>query len=167
MLSRFARTCVVMAAMLTFMICGLWHGARWTLVLWGVLHGIYLVVAKLRSRVPQKQISGWGRVVRVVLVFHLVCFAWLLFRAESVVKAKNYLVSMALSSVPSSFNAFHLFIILLIAAALVVDLFRTEIKVRRFEEWPPLLRAATYTAGLSALWLLGGDRVEPFIYFQF
>ena len=68
-----ARTCVNI--LITFLISGLWHGADWTYVIWGGLHGLYLVLERLlwKKRSPGP-----------VLTFLAVCFAWIFFRASSV-----------------------------------------------------------------------------------
>jgi D-alanyl-lipoteichoic acid acyltransferase DltB (MBOAT superfamily) len=68
--------------LVTFLISGLWHGADWTFVIWGVLHGFYLVLERtlLQRKAP-------GRIV----TFLLVCFAWVFFRSESIIQALEIL----------------------------------------------------------------------------
>lgn len=69
--------------MAVFLVSGLWHGANWTFILWGVLHGAVTVgermAGKLRLRLPQ--------LVRVIFTFTFVTFAWSLFRADSLTDA--------------------------------------------------------------------------------
>ncbi|MDE7337626.1 MAG: MBOAT family protein [Clostridia bacterium] len=76
---------------LTFLLSGLWHGANWTFVVWGALHGVYQIVGILTSNVRKKArekiklenspiLPLWQRAV----TFALVCFAWLFFRANSI-----------------------------------------------------------------------------------
>jgi alginate O-acetyltransferase complex protein AlgI len=69
----------------TMLIGGLWHGANWTFVLWGALHGVFLVVNQIwRTAVGDK--IRYGRVGHVacwLVTFASVCIAWVLFRAES------------------------------------------------------------------------------------
>lgn len=74
-----------------FLASGLWHGANWTFVLWGVLHGIYRILGELtykprekfwaKLRVDTK--SLWFSYVRRFFTFALVCFSWIFFRANS------------------------------------------------------------------------------------
>ncbi|MEP7278874.1 MAG: MBOAT family O-acyltransferase [Bacteroidota bacterium] len=70
-----------------FLLSGVWHGANWTFVLWGILHGIYLVLEdKLYRRftgLKEKQ-HGLARFGKRVVVFFLVCLAWVFFRAKNV-----------------------------------------------------------------------------------
>lgn len=65
--------------MAVFLLSGLWHGASWTFVLWGLLHGLYMTgELLLEKRLPEN--AWWRRGV----TFLLVCFAWIFFRAETV-----------------------------------------------------------------------------------
>src|SRR5437588_3228501 len=78
--------------MITMLLGGLWHGASWTFVFWGALHGMYLVVERaFGARHPERSegsparrsLAALGMTVRVLLVFNLTCFAWVFFRARS------------------------------------------------------------------------------------
>jgi len=77
--------------MITFMISGLWHGANWTFVLWGGLHGIYYLLAKGTLRVQKQVIRILGgletptllHVCQTLGTFALVCFSWIFFRARN------------------------------------------------------------------------------------
>src|SRR5207245_2761452 len=79
----------------TMLIGGLWHGASWTFVVWGGLHGLYLVIAHLwTERFPSKpgrlrRAAGW------LLTFFAVVIAWVLFRAKTFAGAGLMLRSMA------------------------------------------------------------------------
>jgi len=74
---------------LTFLVSGLWHGANWTFVIWGALHGIFIVVENLfKLQVKSNtKISKLNRVFRTIVVFILVDFAWIFFRANNVTEA--------------------------------------------------------------------------------
>jgi D-alanyl-lipoteichoic acid acyltransferase DltB (MBOAT superfamily) len=87
---------------IVFMISGIWHGASWTFVIWGALHGSYLIFAlitkKLSLRVSgffnEKGLSLFVNAFNVVVVFALVTFAWLFFRAENISDALYVLKNM-------------------------------------------------------------------------
>jgi alginate O-acetyltransferase complex protein AlgI len=69
-----------------FMISGLWHGASWTFVIWGSLHGFYLIFAVLRDKyLPQIILPKniFGKSINLISTFVLVMFAWVFFRAKS------------------------------------------------------------------------------------
>ncbi|HSW46461.1 MAG TPA: MBOAT family O-acyltransferase [Phycisphaerae bacterium] len=75
--------------MITMLLGGLWHGAAWTFVAWGVFHGLMLCAyrpfEKDRNAPPTR--SRLLRLLKIAVMFHLVCFSWLLFRADSITQA--------------------------------------------------------------------------------
>ena len=70
--------------LLTFLVSGLWHGANFTFVIWGLIHGIALIVFDAAGSRLKEEKGCWNRVIKTSLTFLLVDFAWLFFRAESV-----------------------------------------------------------------------------------
>ena len=82
-----------------FLVSGLWHGAAWTFVLWGALHGLYQVVGTATKNIRRKwlqkcRIPEDARLLRLgrqIIVFILVSFAWIFFRANSVADLKTLL----------------------------------------------------------------------------
>jgi alginate O-acetyltransferase complex protein AlgI len=97
--SRVAPWRHVFNLLVTFLLVGLWHGADWTFVVWGALHGSYLVVEnRLRSRGSPTGGERWhpaAAVLASLVVFALVTFAWVFFRAPSLGAATEYLVQAA------------------------------------------------------------------------
>ncbi len=95
---------------ITFLICGLWHGANWTFIAWGALHGTFLVLEnftqpfriKISRNVP---VSIWNAAA-LSLVFSLICFSWIIFRASSISQA-TYIATHLFSSL-SFKNVFDL-----------------------------------------------------------
>jgi D-alanyl-lipoteichoic acid acyltransferase DltB (MBOAT superfamily) len=80
-----------LALVVTFLASGIWHGSSWCFIIWGLLHGCYLAFATLISKKKQKLYKYLGAdksrimaVVEVVVTFHLVCLAWVFFRAARV-----------------------------------------------------------------------------------
>ena len=93
--SRCAKWRHLMNLMIVFLVSGLWHGAAWTYVIWGAIHGLYQIIGQLTIKPRNKLIAAiglketspivvWGRRVGV---FALVCFSWLFFRANSMADA--------------------------------------------------------------------------------
>jgi D-alanyl-lipoteichoic acid acyltransferase DltB (MBOAT superfamily) len=71
--------------LLTMLLCGLWHGASWTFIAWGGLHGLYLAAERLLGQGmihPSKGATWLTLAIRRLVVFHLVCLTWVLFRAD-------------------------------------------------------------------------------------
>ena len=88
---------LVRNTLLVFMLSGLWHGANWTFVLWGLYHGILLVGERLvrgDKREKGESVVRLSEVLKVLCVFLLVCLGWVVFRAESVGDAFAYLGQM-------------------------------------------------------------------------
>ena len=88
--------------MITFLLSGLWHGANWTFVVWGGLHGIYQVVGDLTQKTKNKIYTRWNfktesvsfKVTKMIVTFTLVNFAWIFFRANTVRDAIIYIWRM-------------------------------------------------------------------------
>jgi D-alanyl-lipoteichoic acid acyltransferase DltB (MBOAT superfamily) len=174
---------------IVFVLSGLWHGANWTFVIWGALHGCYLIVGRLAAPFRDKWAAAVGlaqrplirRWVGVFLTFQLVSAAWLFFRATSLANARE-LVSrigagpMFAAPDPAAIPALVSFTRegqLLIAAALILLLLSVEFLASRHhasEKWsrvPTWLRWSAYDALiLLALWI-GDLGARSFIYFQF
>ncbi|WP_310445208.1 MBOAT family O-acyltransferase [Tissierella sp.] len=77
--------------MLTFLLSGLWHGASWTFVIWGGLHGMYQIVGKITRDTRSKAKSTLRlektfilKIFQVIFTFTLVCFTWIFFRANTI-----------------------------------------------------------------------------------
>ena len=78
--------------MLTMIIGGFWHGANWTFVLWGSLHGLYLCVNhSIKSILPNFQINKF---FSIILTFVFISFAWVYFRANTISQANSIIKSM-------------------------------------------------------------------------
>ncbi len=151
--------------LITMGLGGLWHGASWTMVVWGLLHGVALVVERLARPLLK------GRTIPVALswfaTFHLVAIAWVLFRAESFGKAIDYLRSLvdAPFGGPVNTTAFAL-----IVAALVAQLLPETLGAAIRNKLSTLAPANQGVLAGAWLWLvisLGPAGVAPFIYFQF
>jgi len=162
--------------MLTMLLGGLWHGASWTFVVWGGLHGLYLAAHKFllgeRKHVtttPQNAFAWIRRVLSILATFHLVCLAWIFFRAPTFPVAWAYLrgiFTLQPGAVPSTW----LFAALIyIPFLLLLDI---PSVVRRDEQpipraWPAPLRGASYGLMVAICLWIGAPNGAPFIYFQF
>jgi D-alanyl-lipoteichoic acid acyltransferase DltB (MBOAT superfamily) len=153
--------------LVVFLVGGLWHGAKWTFVLWGLLHATFLIGEHCWKR--------WtGRQIAAVLVFPLVTFAWIFFRADHVSDA-FYIISHLGSqwNVVALRDEFHHDLVnVYLMAALVLFLLLAESKPGRswYDEIvrPNVaLRWAGYYALVTAIIMLGTFNNTRFIYFQF
>jgi alginate O-acetyltransferase complex protein AlgI len=155
--------------MLTMLIGGLWHGASWTFVVWGGLHGLYLVGERVAKRVAGRA-AIWnsiaGRAFLILVTFLLVCFAWVFFRATSFHQA--FVITRALVGDGSgTTNLIYAWSLVPVAGLLAAHAAMRTTTIESVVErtaWP--LRALVLTLMILALFFFPGvDRA--FIYFQF
>jgi len=157
--------------LIVFMISGLWHGARWTFVVWGALHGLSIVVERLFAKLTGFKARERLSVVNVLLTlktFLVVSFIWIFFRAETFAKAKAIIKAMLrnwqVHELRPDYGYALLFVVLLIAS----DLFFYRQRVdSRLQQVPVYYRWSVYAVLLFCVMALGGVQNYPFIYFQF
>ena len=98
--------------LITMLLGGLWHGASVSFILWGALHGVALAVHKFvmnhfSSFKPLgSEMKPWRRVIGVLITFHLVCFGWILFRADSMQTVGEVLTQIFTNFHPEVFTQF-------------------------------------------------------------
>lgn len=157
--------------MLTMLIGGLWHGANWTFVVWGGLHGSYLVVERLlgigrgQPQSSSRDVAGWTwRVVRTLITFHLAAFAWIFFRAPDFATAFAFISGL---SHLTHLGAVGVVPFLVAAAVLAIDIPQNASGDHAvFLRLPWWVQSPAYATACFAILLWGGGEV-PFIYFQF
>jgi D-alanyl-lipoteichoic acid acyltransferase DltB (MBOAT superfamily) len=89
--------------MIVFVVSGFWHGANWTYLIWGFIHGIGLAAERLLG-LQRTAKNPLIRIFRILLTFHLVVFAWIYFRAKSVHQA-NLIISKIANEAPAGLIA--------------------------------------------------------------
>jgi D-alanyl-lipoteichoic acid acyltransferase DltB (MBOAT superfamily) len=158
--------------MLTMLLGGLWHGAAWTFVAWGGLHGGYLVVHRLWSRIGWQPLVRWRtttawRWTARILLFHAVCVGWVFFRASSFELAFSVFRRLAVPGAATLATVPVLIVLFLgIAGQFMPARWRNGFEVE-LGRWPALLRGAALAAAITTIEILGPTGVAPFIYFQF
>ncbi len=164
--------------MLTMVLGGLWHGAAWTFVIWGAIHGVALAIERLFSELSSRRIrakSGRGtsfQPLQWFATFHIVCLAWIFFRAGSLSHALDFLEGLVLAQQSGSTlkTTEIAVVILIIIGALVLQLVPRDIgdRLRLFlSRQHPVGQGAMLGAWLALVVALGPQGVSPFIYFQF
>jgi alginate O-acetyltransferase complex protein AlgI len=166
--------------MITFVISGLWHGANWTFVVWGFLHGFYLIVAQSTAPLTAR-LGRFDRLPRLtafckmVVTFSLVTYAWIFFRANTVSDAwfiATHLLPLGtlnpvLLKVGGFSRATTPSLILSIAALFVVEWWIAHPSTIPRIWARPVVRALAYNACLYAIVFFGFFGHRDFIYFQF
>jgi len=156
---------------LTFLVSGLWHGANWTFVIWGALNGIYIVVENIfKLQVKKKQkISFYNRIMRTLIVFILVDFAWIFFRANNVTEA-IYVINHIFDFSKEVFydNKIFFYGIIGLTILFVHDLIVENTSDSVLENSKVNYKSVLYFAFLICLILfIGVFNGGQFIYFQF
>lgn len=167
---------------ITFLISGLWHGANWTFIIWGGLHGMYMVFESL-VKYPRLG-PRWQDPFKATWVFVLVCIGWVFFRANSLPDAL-YILQHSLTGVGKSIALIqadpvkHLFLgqgtdalllsFLFLGMMEVVHLFQRSRGFNYFfGDHPVLIRWGFYTILIASMVLFGVyHNQSEFIYFQF
>lgn len=167
--------------MATMLLGGLWHGANWTFVVWGALHGLYLVGHRLLQGVYKRiGIQADGRAGSLLslaglpLTFILVLITWVFFRASGFVAAWTVLGAMVglhgASGVPLTFRLFEIGIVVFASLCVALEPLIVRVSETKGIGWwwrmPILLRAAAY-ACLTLVVVAFGGTTQKFIYFDF
>jgi len=156
---------------LVMLLGGLWHGANWTFVVWGSIHGGYLVAERIVKEAWRGHELGLPpQVVKVLqwaLTFNVVCLAWIFFRAQSVDAAFEMIGRLF-----SGFGGTDVTLLLLVVViGMVASQFVPNRVPEQAERWfarlAPALQAAALAVGLVLIDALGPEGIAPFIYFQF
>lgn len=165
--------------MLTMLLGGLWHGASLRFILWGALHGFYLVTHKfLMSIFPSLKSNGaemplWQRVIGTILTFHLVCLGWIFFRAESMENGMGVLSQIFLHFNGSVFLPFikeYTVILLLIGLCLIGQFMPGKVvgwSKQKVVDMPWQMKTLLLVMLIVLIAQVKSSELQPFIYFQF
>ena len=157
----------------TMLLGGLWHGASWTFVLWGAMHGLALCIDKL---LPKKRFSkGIFKALGILMTFSFVSFLWIFFRADSFDIAWSIISGMFTLQdgiVQPFFWSFVAIVVVLVAFVIAIcrSAKNNEPQINGFY---PLLKLNTvkgltiFFIGIGLVLCLGFTGEHPFVYFQF
>ena len=167
--------------MITFIVSGLWHGANWTFVLWGAVHGLAQIVEN--AFLPKgHEPKGSVRALRVFITFLLVMMAWVFFRANSIGEALYVLGNLftGISDVRAYFveagykvfeaslgDKVSAFMSILTLCVWDWGSLKRDVITRITMKKSPVLRYAFYFGLLTALLCLQAIDTTDFVYFQF
>lgn len=164
---------------ITFLISGLWHGANWTFIVWGAIHGTILIIEKVtNTKEPSKNKLKNG--LLILKTFIIACLSWVFFRANTIQDAISILSSifdfskysihqLSLNIIPLSKNnvfPIDIFISYIVICFLIIVEYLFRFKFD-FERWNYRYKFITYIVGIIFVLLLGVFEKNEFIYFQF
>jgi alginate O-acetyltransferase complex protein AlgI len=154
---------------LTMVIGGLWHGAAWTFVMWGALHGIGLVIVRLwQTQTGTGKATGVWRYVSIFATFQFVCFAWIFFRASSFDNALLILSRIGSLSISAANLSAPLALILAIGiVAHYIPKTWYDFSLQLFVRAPFYAQAAALAMLVIGLQYVAQTGATPFIYNKF
>jgi D-alanyl-lipoteichoic acid acyltransferase DltB (MBOAT superfamily) len=153
-----------------FMISGLWHGAAWTFVIWGSLHGFYLISAILRDKyLPRLTLpKNWiGKTINLITTFLLVMFAWVFFRAKGTTDAFIILKKIGTFSISQDFKSPLNSNEMWFSLVLILFLLWKEFKFFSINTQNTYRFYAIISLFALTIYFLGIFNTNQFIYFQF
>ena len=174
------KTGIILALFITFFLSGLWHGAGWTFVIFGVLHGLGLiaeVLTKKSRKKLSKKLPAWiYDNLSIFITFHFVCITWIFFRANSIDDALYVLTHLFTGlnqpiilgeSISIGYAQFMFCILLIMVLEFVHYIQRKKIIVWHMFDNHIVMRWALYHAMIIGILVFGSYSYTEFIYFQF
>jgi len=167
--------------LIVFLISGLWHGANWTFVCWGCLHGFYFIFSIITRDFRKKsadfffpgKLEGVHRIIQQLITFHLVTFAWIFFRANSIADVALILKRIFVRGTPIAFQSIDgleakvlVFIVVCVVFMEWVQNNKRRVQDFLFKCYLPF-RWALYYGFILFVLLAGTYKTQQFIYFQF
>ncbi len=154
--------------LVTFVVSGAWHGANWTFIVWGALHGIILCLEKFLG-FSKKPMSGVRKFFHWLVTFCLVAFAWIFFRAETLSDAGR-IIKGIFTNLEMPFLRLADLMAIFMALSIVLfkeckDEFHWNIHLSDSPYW--VVRHMYIAAAISYILLFGVLNGDQFIYFQF
>lgn len=159
---------VIINTLIVFTVCGLWHGAGWTFILWGFVNGLYFIpilLSKHRHDYKHTALTlKFPNVLRLLLTFVLISFTWELFRSPSLASCMSVIAGMFKPwSLPSSIDELF-YIVLCLMVLFIHDGRRAFDKIKFLNRVPVILKFVCYILLVMVVGRLDSD---SFIYFQF
>ncbi|GHS85728.1 O-acyltransferase [Bacteroidia bacterium] len=177
---------MILAIIVDFIICGLWHGANWTFVLWGTLHGLLFIPLILSGIMNKKQkletntlglptLKVFGK---MLLTFVIIALGMIIFRADSIHQAVEYLSEMCsfatIENAYEGLNQMEVIFSICMVIGLMLYEFAMEKHSESLQTWfgniPGIFRWFVYLLLLLSIVYLGeygGGNENTFIYFRF
>ena len=159
--------------LIIFLLSGLWHGANWTFVAWGVYHGLLCIALLILKKYVKIRLIP-SNVVSMLVTFGFVVIGWILFRAENISMAFDYIYDLFSSSlfrvpkVSGANNVSALLSLIFIACMLVVEWMNRErpfgFDIKKIRSI--YIRYTLYAILLFCIYFFGNN-ASSFIYFQF
>lgn len=157
----------------TFLVSGIWHGANWTFIVWGCMHGICQIVEKMLGIQKLNNDIGFVKICRILITFLLVNFAWIFFRMPTLGEALGVIghIFDLHQSMALEITSKHIFLLMVVGTIILLlkevrDEFAPN-KLRLFESRSKVVRWISYVAVIVLIILTGVFDAGQFIYANF
>jgi len=182
-LRNWGMTGVVVSLFVTFLLCGMWHGANYTFIVWGGLHGLALgwdvITTRTRKKIRKKTNPVLYNSISWFITFLFIVFTWIFFRAENISQAFHFineiftgltLKSSYVTTIDLFFyNRIDYFTLIFIVIFIFIELCGKDheysLDYIRLKGRKPLRYAVYYAVIFAILWYCGNE--NQFLYFQF
>ena len=156
----------------TFLVSGIWHGANWTFIVWGIWHGLFQIIEKALGQ-HKCEYGRFGKIIKIIITFLLVNFAWIFFRMPTLSDAVGVLRRIFDFSQPLSVDvgSRHIFLLMIMGTTILfvkdlMDEFMPN-KYKLFDSKYIIVRWASYFMVLVLILLTGVFDAGQFIYANF
>lgn len=158
--------------MITFLVSGIWHGANWTFIVWGLIHGLFQVIEKILGLNKRESKNCVEKAIRILVTFFVVNLVWIFFRMPSLSESVDFICYTAANLtgklfLPDADKVLYLTIALFIFA---IKEFLDEYKPQRVSLWNSkhiMIRYITYVAMIFLIFMIGVLDSGNFIYLNF
>jgi D-alanyl-lipoteichoic acid acyltransferase DltB (MBOAT superfamily) len=156
----------------TFLVSGIWHGANWTFIVWGCIHGICQIVEKMLGQ-QQCNYGRFGKCVKIVITFLLVNFAWIFFRMPTLSDACGVIGRIFDPTLPMTveIKSRHIFLFIVFGTTILfikdfLDEYHPS-RLKLVDNRNRLIRWITYLTIMTMILLTGVFDAGQFIYANF
>jgi alginate O-acetyltransferase complex protein AlgI len=150
--------------LIVFALCGLWHGANWTFILWGLYYGLILVIEKLGLL---RILEALPRFIRHIYALVIIIIGWVLFRSYDLAHALSYIAKMvnikSASTILLDIEPYvnnHMLLVLIAAVLYSMP----AVKQKKFSIFSYALLFIFFVASIMSI---AANTYNPFIYFRF
>jgi len=164
-----------------FIVSGFWHGANWTFIVWGVLNAIYFLPIMLANKnrvntdivAEGKLLPSLKEAFQIGITFILTVLAWVVFRAENISHALNYLSEIFSPSLFTIPQILPIDLLIIIIIFLSIEWFNREkqhalnFSINENKKWLTILQVVAISILIWSIFLWGAFDNKEFIYFQF
>ncbi len=148
---------------ITFTLSGIWHGAAWNFLIWGIYHAILLIAEDLLKKM---KIFTLPLILKQFIVFNLICIGWIFFRIENISDIVNILYIDQMVDI-TNIKVFHVVIFILVFCLLLLEFYSNKISLIDFLLKQNIGFQIVLHSIIFLLVVVMGSFGKPFIYFQF